>query len=62
MAESGMPLLAIKKLIARNINFILQIEKTFDSKLNVVTRKLSGLVFLKSSLSRDGEYRLEEVN
>jgi pilus assembly protein CpaF len=60
-AESGLPLVAIKKLIARNINFILQVEKVYDSRLNVCIRKLSGLVFLRHALLRDGEYRLEEV-
>lgn len=59
-AGSGLPLVAIKKLIARNINFILQIEKVYNHKLNV-SRKLSGLAFLRHTLSREGEYRLEEV-
>ncbi|MCL5987191.1 MAG: Flp pilus assembly complex ATPase component TadA [Actinobacteria bacterium] len=61
MAESGLTLIAIKKLITRNINFILQVEKVYDSGLNIFTRKLGGLVFLRHTLSRDGEYRLEEV-
>jgi pilus assembly protein CpaF len=61
IAESGLPLVAIKKLIARNINFILQVEKVYGSRLNACTRKLSSLVFLRHTLSGDGEYRLEEV-